>query len=204
MWNRRTSLLILGLMASIGVNIGLIGHLSHEWRQERALASDRQNVPTRRATRTFLDGSCKSGFSIVDGKFEASLAERMPDLILSPEQLTMSEDLLLSWVQKGCDLGREKKALAEAFRTRPLQDPARAQTFIQRALAYQARISENTAAQIEQQQALLASLTPEQLAAIPPRLLPTLIPGFSLRQVLPHRSRGGGNAHRRASQQASP
>ena len=204
MWKRptlRTFFFILGLLASLGINIGLIGHLSFEWRQDHALASERQSAPERLAARSFLDGSCRSGFSIIDGALEVSLAERAPNLTLSPEQLAMTEALLLSWVEKGCELGREKRALAEAFRTRPLQDPARAQTFIQQALAYQARVSENTATQIEQQQALLASFAPEQLAAVPPRLLPTLIPGFSLRQVLPRRSE---DAHRRASQQASP
>ena len=181
----KITLLSLALLASLSINIGLISHLGQDWRESRTIAQERANIPERFAASAFLSGSCAAGHTVDRGKIDGFLARRAPDLELTDGQLALTEDLLLTRVTSACDLRNDRRALADAMRTRPLEDGERGKAFVEDALTFRSKVTAAAMVEIEKQRALIATLTPEQLEVMPPRTLPQLIPGLSLRQLLP-------------------
>ena len=197
----KTTLLSLALLASLGINIGLISHLGKDWRENRTLAQERENIPERFAASAFLSGNCATGHTVDRGKIEGFLARRAPDLELTDGQLALTEDLLLTRVTSACDLRTDRRALADLMRTRPLEDGARGKAFVEDALTFRSKVTAAAMVEIEKQRAFIGTLTPEQLEAMPPRTLPQLIPGLSLRQLLPEPRNASSNGRERGERE---
>lgn len=200
----RTSLLVLALLASIGVNIGLATHVGGKWREGRnqmanaeALRGD-QRLPLR----DLVSGSCRNGgFTLREGAVEAYVAEVSADLILTPEQLDMAGALILHRAERGCDVRTQRGQLREQMKSRPFRQPDTARAFIGSMLNLRDGLT--TAAREEGglQRQLLESLSDAQLRNLNPRLLPRLIPGLhtGLNTGAPQR-----RGQSRDNQQASP
>lgn len=191
----RTTLIILALLASVGINIGLITHVGDKWREDRSRHNNDQASQTRFPLRNFIDGSCEDGFTVKVGAIEGHLYEAAPNLILNDEQIALADNLILHRAERGCDVRRTRGELREKTRDRPFRNPERARDFIDTLLDVRQGVTEAALEENALQRELLESLSDDQLRSLNLRVLPRLIPGLQA---------GSGQPQPRGSQQASP
>ncbi len=198
---RRTTLIALALLASLGINIGLITHIGTDWRQDRSRPQNAEGAEPRFPIRNFVSGSCEEGFSVRTGAVSAHLQEVAPTLRLTADQTVLANNLILHRAERSCDVRQARNALREKTRNRPFRNPERARDFIGSLLDVRQNVTEAALEENALQRELLSSLSDEQLRSLNLRVLPRLIPGLQTGMQQPQ---APIQPQARDNQQASP
>ena len=202
---RSTLILALILLASIGINMGLILQIGGKWHETRDIHRQHAGMPDRFAVTSFIDGTCdQENLSLNQDKLDQHLVSLKSEIDLNVNQRDLIGELIVTRANLNCALHQERARLHTHAKSDPWDSPERIKPFLTNLLTFRQSVAQATWQETDLQKQLVDSFNDKQLSALHAQKLPRLVPGLSIREFLAQSMRTKRKLYRRSSQHASP
>lgn len=202
---RANLLIVISLIASLGINAGLIIYFNKDWHHREPHRAERGISPERISLQSMLDGTCEQGpITVNTRRLAVHIDNISAEIELTPIQFEKFGNLILFRARTGCAIRERQRELSNKNISENISDAEASRSFLTDMLNFREQIMNASLNQTAGQKEFLESLSDDQIVALTAFNLPDLVPGLSIDPFMNRTGRKLGTRQRRVSQQASP